>query len=189
MLDVAARGLDVDDLPYVVNFEIPGTPEDYVHRIGRTGRAGKLGAAVSLVAPEENYKLAAIEKLIKFKIPQELVTGYGPETSVEDLRRFRNTHSRPKRQVDADGFDFNRPYASQDDLKPAARPQSRQSQSSRPATRPTAKRQIAADGFDFSAPYASSKAPEAPKTAGETPTETKRPRTTAFLLGGSRKAD
>ncbi|MEN3112516.1 DEAD/DEAH box helicase [Uliginosibacterium paludis] len=113
--DVAARGLDIDDLPYVVNFELPSTPEDYVHRIGRTGRAGKQGAAVSLVAPEENQKLAAIEKLIKLKIPQQIVPGYGPETSSEDLRRFRNTHSRPKAAVAPDGFDFNRPYAANSD--------------------------------------------------------------------------
>jgi ATP-dependent RNA helicase RhlE len=116
--DVAARGLDVDDLPYVVNFEIPGTPEDYVHRIGRTGRAGKLGAAVSLVAPEENYKLVAIEKLIKIKITQQIVPGYGPETSAEDLRRYRNAHARPKAVVTADGFDFNRPYKAAEELAP-----------------------------------------------------------------------
>ncbi|MDQ7988323.1 MAG: DEAD/DEAH box helicase [Candidatus Dactylopiibacterium sp.] len=109
--DVAARGLDIDDLPYVVNYELPSTPEDYVHRIGRTGRAGKQGAAVSLVAPEENYKLAAIEKLIKFKIPQQAVPGFGAETSSEDLRRYRSAHSRPKPQIAADGFDFNRPYS------------------------------------------------------------------------------
>lgn len=109
--DVAARGLDVDDLPYVVNFELPSTPEDYVHRIGRTGRAGKSGAAVSLVAPEENYKLAAIEKLIKLKIPQKEIPGYSASTSVEELARFRLKHKRPSRpQPAADGFDFDRPY-------------------------------------------------------------------------------
>ncbi len=128
--DVAARGLDIDDLPYVVNFELPSTPEDYVHRIGRTGRAGKQGAAVSLVAPEENHKLAAIEKLIKIKIPQQIVAGYGPDTSVEDLRRFRNTHSRPKASVAADGFDFNRPYAAAEDLSPARSKQAPQKRSS-----------------------------------------------------------
>ena len=110
--DVAARGLDIDDLPNVVNFELPSTPEDYVHRIGRTGRAGKQGAAVSLVAPEEHYKLAQIEKLIKLKITQQIVPGYGPETTVEELRRFRRTHNRPQREVAPDGFDFSRPYGS-----------------------------------------------------------------------------
>ncbi|CAG0998918.1 partial ATP-dependent RNA helicase DDX31/DBP7, partial [Rhodocyclaceae bacterium] len=66
--DVAARGLDIDDLPHVINYELPHVAEDYVHRIGRTGRAGKSGNATSLVAPEEKMRLADIEKLTKFKI-------------------------------------------------------------------------------------------------------------------------
>ena len=69
--DVAARGLDIDQLPMVINYEIPHAPEDYVHRIGRTGRAGALGVAVSLVSPEEEKYLKEIEKLIKREIPQE----------------------------------------------------------------------------------------------------------------------
>lgn len=110
--DVAARGLDVDDLPYVVNFELPSTPEDYIHRIGRTGRAGKSGFAVSLVAPEEHYKLAAIEKLLKLKITQKEIPGYGANTSMEELARFRLKHKRPSRsQPASDGFDFDRPYS------------------------------------------------------------------------------
>ena len=63
--DIAARGLDIDQLPQVVNFELPNVPEDYVHRIGRTGRAGSSGAAVSLVDREELKFLKDIEKLIK----------------------------------------------------------------------------------------------------------------------------
>ena len=111
--DVAARGLDIDDLPYVVNFELPPTPEDYVHRIGRTGRAGKQGTAVSLVAPEEQPRLQAIEKLIKFKIPQEPIPGYGAHTQPEDLKRRRPPRSGGRPAVStkaADGFDFSRPY-------------------------------------------------------------------------------
>ncbi len=69
--DVAARGLDIDSLPLVVNYEIPHAPEDYVHRIGRTGRAGAKGVAVSLVSPEEEKYLKEIEKLIKREIPEE----------------------------------------------------------------------------------------------------------------------
>jgi superfamily II DNA/RNA helicase len=69
--DVAARGLDIDQLPMVINYEIPSAPEDYVHRIGRTGRAGALGIAVSLVSPEEEKYLVEIEKLIKREIPKE----------------------------------------------------------------------------------------------------------------------
>lgn len=69
--DIAARGLDIDQLPQVVNYELPNVAEDYVHRIGRTGRAGASGEAVSLVEPEELKLLAAIERLIKQKLPRE----------------------------------------------------------------------------------------------------------------------
>lgn len=68
--DVAARGIDIDQLPFVINYEIPNTPEDYVHRIGRTGRAGTPGEAISLVSPEEMDYLHAIEKLLKREIPR-----------------------------------------------------------------------------------------------------------------------
>ncbi len=76
--DVAARGLDIDDLPHVVNFDLPQVPEDYIHRIGRTGRAGASGEALSLVSPEEAYLLADIEKLLKREIPRVADTGYEP---------------------------------------------------------------------------------------------------------------
>ncbi|NBX00821.1 MAG: DEAD/DEAH box helicase, partial [Methylophilaceae bacterium] len=69
--DVAARGLDIDQLPMVINYEIPSAPEDYVHRIGRTGRAGALGIAISLVSPDEEKYLKEIEKLIKREITKE----------------------------------------------------------------------------------------------------------------------
>ncbi len=68
--DVAARGIDIDQLPFVINYEIPNTPEDYVHRIGRTGRAGTPGEAISLVSPDEMDYLAGIEKLLKRQIPR-----------------------------------------------------------------------------------------------------------------------
>ncbi|AEG02258.1 DEAD/DEAH box helicase [Methylomonas methanica] len=74
--DIAARGLDIDQLPHVVNFDLPQVAEDYVHRIGRTGRAGAEGQAISLVDPEEAYLLAAIEKVLKKTIPQVADTGY-----------------------------------------------------------------------------------------------------------------
>ena len=76
--DIAARGLDIDDLPHVVNFDLPQVPEDYVHRIGRTGRAGLSGEALSLVCPEEAYYLVEIEKLLKRQIPRVADTGYEP---------------------------------------------------------------------------------------------------------------
>ena len=71
--DVAARGLDIDELPHVVNFELPHVPEDYVHRVGRTGRAGREGRAVSLVSTEERPLLRSIERLIQQDIPTEIV--------------------------------------------------------------------------------------------------------------------
>ncbi|HEX5372221.1 MAG TPA: DEAD/DEAH box helicase [Aquabacterium sp.] len=77
--DIAARGIDIDQLPHVVNFELPNVPEDYVHRIGRTGRAGSEGRAISLVCVDEEGFLADIERLIKRSIPRELVAGFEPD--------------------------------------------------------------------------------------------------------------
>jgi ATP-dependent RNA helicase RhlE len=74
--DIAARGLDIDQLPHVVNFDLPNVPEDYVHRIGRTGRAGREGVAVSLVSPDEHGLLRDIEKLLKRQVPREALPGY-----------------------------------------------------------------------------------------------------------------
>jgi ATP-dependent RNA helicase RhlE len=81
--DVAARGLDIEDLPHVVNFELPTTPEDYIHRIGRTGRAGAKGDAISLVCEDEAELLQSIEKLLNFKINVELSAGFKHENSLE----------------------------------------------------------------------------------------------------------
>lgn len=78
--DIAARGLDIDQLPHVINFDLPQVPEDYIHRIGRTGRAGMNGEAISLVCPEEAYLLESIEKLLKREIPRVADTGYEPVT-------------------------------------------------------------------------------------------------------------
>jgi len=80
--DVAARGLDIQELPCVVNFDMPNSPEDYVHRIGRTGRAGNVGEAISLVSPDEHERLAEIEKMIHKRIDREIVEGYGPDGRV-----------------------------------------------------------------------------------------------------------
>jgi len=77
--DVAARGLDIEDLPHVVNFDLPGQPEDYVHRIGRTGRAGAKGEAISLVCAEEHERLAMIEKTIKMTLSREFIRGFEPD--------------------------------------------------------------------------------------------------------------
>ena len=76
--DVAARGLDIERLPYVVNYELPQVAEDYVHRIGRTGRAGEAGVAISLVCPAEQPRLQAIEMLLKKAIPRKMLDGFAP---------------------------------------------------------------------------------------------------------------
>ncbi len=80
--DIAARGLDIDQLPHVVNFELPHVAEDYVHRIGRTGRAGRDGEAVSLVCVDERALLAGIERLLKRSLPQRVVDGFAPDPSI-----------------------------------------------------------------------------------------------------------
>lgn len=83
--DIAARGIDIDQLPQVVNFDLPDVPEDYVHRIGRTGRAGAEGQAVSLVSPDESKQLRAIERLLKRNIERVPVTGFVPSGAVEHV--------------------------------------------------------------------------------------------------------
>ncbi|BAN68866.1 DEAD/DEAH box helicase [endosymbiont of unidentified scaly snail isolate Monju] len=80
--DIAARGLDIDQLPHVVNFELPNVAEDYVHRIGRTGRAGREGEAVSLVCVDEDRLLRDIEKVIGRRLPAEVLEGYEPDPSI-----------------------------------------------------------------------------------------------------------
>jgi ATP-dependent RNA helicase RhlE len=94
--DVAARGLDIEDLPHVVNFELPTTPEDYIHRIGRTGRAGTKGDAISLVCEDENELLEGIEKLLKFKLSARIIAGFEPETQSRSPESG-NTRSRRSR--------------------------------------------------------------------------------------------
>ncbi len=78
--DVAARGLDIDSLPHVLNYELPHVPEDYIHRIGRTGRAGASGEALSFVAPEEEKYLADIERLLKKTVPIVVADGFDMTT-------------------------------------------------------------------------------------------------------------
>ncbi len=81
--DIAARGLDISQLPHVVNFELPNVAEDYVHRIGRTGRAGNEGEAMSLVCVDEHKLLRDIERLIKRDLPKVVIPGYEPDPSIK----------------------------------------------------------------------------------------------------------
>jgi ATP-dependent RNA helicase RhlE len=99
--DVAARGLDIDDLPLVVNYELPHVPEDYIHRIGRTGRAGASGEAVSFCAPEEEKFLGDIERMLKRKITIAIANVDGERRSSREARPShpsRTAHERPQRE-------------------------------------------------------------------------------------------
>ncbi len=96
--DIAARGLDIEELPHVVNFDLPHVPEDYVHRIGRTGRAGSTGEALSLVCAEDRPLLAAIEKLINRKIEARHVEGFEPEGHRESASESTRARAKPARE-------------------------------------------------------------------------------------------
>jgi ATP-dependent RNA helicase RhlE len=98
--DIAARGIDIDQLPHVVNYELPNVPEDYIHRIGRTGRAGRGGEAVSLVCVDENEFLKDIEKLIKKDIPKVALKAFKPDPSIKaepiNMGGNRGARSKPR---------------------------------------------------------------------------------------------
>ncbi|WPR70558.1 DEAD/DEAH box helicase [Flavobacterium sp. NG2] len=94
--DIAARGLDIPLLPHVINFELPNIPEDYVHRIGRTGRAGASGEAISLVSPDETVFLRDIEKLVGLKLPKEQIPGFEPDPNAS-TEPIKPGQGRPQR--------------------------------------------------------------------------------------------
>jgi ATP-dependent RNA helicase RhlE len=106
--DVAARGLDIEDLPYVVNFELPWNPQDYVHRIGRTGRAGATGEAISLVCIDETDLLRGVQRLLRKAIPWTVEDGFVPD---------RNIEPRPLR-----GGDMSAPRGGRGEGRPAHHP-------------------------------------------------------------------
>jgi len=121
--DIAARGIDIDALPHVVNYELPNVPEDYVHRIGRTGRAGAGGEAISLVCVDEHKLLADIERTIKQKLERVIVPGFEPDP---------NAKPEPLRKPTPNRSNSNRPNANR-----AAQPKS---PSSKPARHDNAPR-------------------------------------------------
>ena len=183
--DIAARGIDIEQLPFVINYELPHTPEDYVHRIGRTGRAGMPGEAISLVAPEETDFLEAIEKLLKRKLPRAAA----PDTSGDDRsghhprersgeRSSENRHEGGHRHDGGHRRDSGRSHDS-----------SHRHESGGKHHAPASAPKPPADGFDYSKPYE----PSPPSQ-----TERKEPlpsirrgsnRPTAALLGGGPKRD
>jgi ATP-dependent RNA helicase RhlE len=170
--DVAARGLDVDDLPYVINYELPHTPEDYVHRIGRTGRAGKLGNAISLVSAHEVGYLIDIEKLIKRPIEQVEVGGFEPEAEYEYPPGNKKKRSAPPVKAPV----AQRPERSERPARPE-----------RNERYPRRNSMIAADGFDFSKPYEDTsprgEIPDSPVAPAKVDPH-KPKRVVAALLGG-----
>ncbi len=101
--DIAARGLDINHLPLVVNYDLPDTPEDYIHRIGRTGRAGNTGEALSLVCVDEHKLLRNIERLLKKDIPKKVIPNFEPDPSIAPVpiirgRRMNPRNSSPRRR-------------------------------------------------------------------------------------------
>jgi len=100
--DIASRGLDIEELPYVINYELPSVPEDYVHRVGRTGRAGREGEAISLIDIYEKFDIREIEKVIGMKIPQETVEGFEPDPTIrrkdQDEIKLKNEHKKPEKK-------------------------------------------------------------------------------------------
>jgi ATP-dependent RNA helicase RhlE len=125
--DIAARGLDINQLPHVVNFELPNVAEDYVHRIGRTGRAGNEGEAMSLVCIDELNLLKDIERLIKREIPRVVVDGYEPDASIkaEPINKGRGKQQPGKRPAANKAGASRRRRRSPINGKPGSQAQSR----------------------------------------------------------------
>ncbi|OMH36149.1 DEAD/DEAH box helicase [Motiliproteus sp. MSK22-1] len=97
--DVAARGLDIDQLKYVINYELPFNAEDYIHRIGRTGRAGGSGLAVSLLSADENYLLEEVEAILDTSLPQQWLPGYEPDFTKEVKPSRKNSRAAQKQRA------------------------------------------------------------------------------------------
>ena len=100
--DIASRGLDIEELPYVINYELPSIPEDYVHRVGRTGRAGRDGEAISLLDIYDKYDIKDVERLIGQKIPQEVVEGFEPDPTIrrkdQDEVKLKSEHKKVEKK-------------------------------------------------------------------------------------------
>lgn len=138
--DIAARGLDIDQLPHVVNFELPNVPEDYVHRIGRTGRAGHEGEAVSLVSIDEEKLLCDIEKLLKKQVDKIIIDGYRPDPSIaaEPIENGRNQRGPRRSAGQSDGMKSRSHHPQQQPRRATAQQQTR----NQPLTAATSKTAI-----------------------------------------------
>jgi ATP-dependent RNA helicase RhlE len=194
--DIAARGLDIEELPYVINYELPYTPEDYVHRIGRTGRAGIAGEAISFMAADETKNLADIEKLLKRAIPRlDLPAGFDGEdrhsrSPRHGEREEHTSRGRPSRASRSDERE-ERPSRSAARGERDARGSrgARQGEREQRSTQSKAHAQQppAASDFDFNKPYEPAPASDAKGApdAGSLPFRGRPKRPTAALLGGT----
>ena len=180
--DVASRGLDIEDLPIVVNFELPYSPEDYVHRIGRTGRAGASGEAISLVEPEEYKLLADIERLLKRTIPRQQL-GIGKETNERSNDESRA--GRAHRERERAPREARSSRATHEDRKSRATPEDRRSNRQERGPQSSMKPRPASDGFDFSKPYEPTTSQDQPADKKSSHSR-KSARPVAVLLGGHR---
>ncbi len=189
--DVAARGIDIDQLPIVINYELPNTPEDYVHRIGRTGRAGTPGEAISLVSPDEKEYLAGIEKLLKREIPRLTA----PEFVAEARAPSRSSASREHRDADKPrGRTHSLGESSGESDRETRRPPPRDDKDAnriRPRRQfdaPSPRAPTPGGDFDFTKPYESKAKTPAENEAATTATATtkhprgKQPKPTAALF-------
>ncbi|MBM3368705.1 MAG: DEAD/DEAH box helicase, partial [Betaproteobacteria bacterium] len=180
--DVASRGLDIEGLPQVINFDVPRAPEDYVHRIGRTGRAGMKGEAISLVAPEDAESIVAIEKLIKKPIERVLVPGFEPNagtvaTMMTGHPRGEGIGNRGRPRREEGGRMRSQAPRPKRDAPPSRRPPFIPPQQSPRNQDPI-----------FSKPYepgAGTAAPAAPQPAAQS--SVRRVRPVAALLGGLKR--
>ena len=143
--DVAARGLDIDDMPLVVNYELPHVPEDYIHRIGRTGRAGATGEAISFVAPEEEKYLAEIEKLLKKKVAIVTAEGFDTASAVRTVRDRPAAERSPRATREPRAQDARRERATNGDAR-AERGASGTARRERVATTGDVRREQATNG-------------------------------------------
>ena len=164
--DIAARGLDIEELPHVVNFDMPHIPEDYVHRIGRTGRAGSTGEAISLVCAEDRPLLGAIERLINRKVEVRHVDGFEAGRRAEPAarehgaqdHRAKEHHSKehrakPQPQARKDGKQEPRHETRGKDRPPRNRGGRQEERGPRFATSPLPRTSGNSAGMDFSKPY------------------------------------
>lgn len=164
--DVAARGIDIDALACVINFELPKNPEDYIHRIGRTGRAGIKGYAISLVSKEDNNELIGIEKLLNTSIQKEKIIGFETDqsTSAQSASSDRQPKNKPSRNTR--NAVSNATHAKSEDLAWQDKPRNSMSREKSPRKKTEAHARKNSDDALFTQPYV-------PKISGIKSTENK----------------